>query len=118
MKSDNEPGLSFKLDGLASLVKLKIYDSDGALVRTIEQTDLDSGVHRIEWDGNDGNGNRLGAGSYTFSISAENASGDSISATTLITGHVEGVSYSDGMAYLIVDGRKIIFGNILEISEG
>jgi flagellar basal-body rod modification protein FlgD len=116
--ADNKPNLSFKLDGFASDIEIKIYDSDGTLVRTLEESDLDSGTHTVAWDGENENGSRVGNGSYTFSVEAENAEGESIKSTTLITGYVEGVSYSDGAAYLIVDGRKIIFGNILEINEG
>ncbi|MCP4633265.1 MAG: flagellar hook capping protein [candidate division Zixibacteria bacterium] len=118
LSSENKPNLSFKLDGFASNIKINIYSSDGSLIKTLEETELDSGIHDIAWDGKNESGSRVGNGTYTFSIEAENATGDTIRSTPLISGYVEGVSYADGSAYLIVDGRKIIFGNILEINEG
>ncbi len=118
LADDNTPKVSFKLDSPASEVTIKIYNSDGTLVRTMTENDTESGVHTVDWDGKDDNGTTLGNGQYTYSVSAKDTSGESISVAPLEVGLVEGVSYSNGIAYLMVNGQKINFGDVIEISEG
>lgn len=117
LSSGDKAVLSFDLGGDASTVKIKIYDSNGSLVRTLEQKDLEAGFHEITWDGENSDGVDLASGLYTFSVAAENSEGEAIKATTMIAGRVDGVSYDNNTAYLIIDGRKILFSNILEICQ-
>ncbi|MBD3169313.1 MAG: flagellar hook capping protein [candidate division Zixibacteria bacterium] len=115
---DKDAEISFELGGDAYDVEIRIFNAQGSLVRTISESELNEGINEVEWDGRDDNGNRLASGKYTFQVSAEKANGEAVSTRTLVAGYVEGVSYEDGATYLIVDGRKIQFSNILEISEG
>ncbi|MBD3232839.1 MAG: flagellar hook capping protein [candidate division Zixibacteria bacterium] len=118
LDSENDPTIGFKLQGAAQEVTISIYDSDGSLVRTITESDFDSGINQIEWDGEDSNGNQLSDGSYTFSVSAEDTSGASVVATPLRIGKVESVSYNAGAAYLMINGQRITLGDIIEVREG
>lgn len=108
--------LHFNLAGEAASAEIKIYDEDGALVKTIQTDDLDSGLNSIEWNGKDESGANISAGNYTFEVTATDAGGESVAVETRRIGTVESVRYEDGQGYLIVDGQKISLSDILEIN--
>jgi hypothetical protein len=45
-------------------VTLRVYDARGALVRTLKNESLPTGVHRVVWDGRDMNGHQTATGVY------------------------------------------------------
>ncbi len=61
--------IQFRIDHDAD-VKLLIYDSAGALVRTLMDSRVTSGSHSIEWDGKDDNGSALQSGIYDYRLYA------------------------------------------------
>jgi flagellar basal-body rod modification protein FlgD len=70
------------------------------------------------WDGKDRNGNLVSDGAYTFEVQAEGAQGEKLGATTFSKGTVTGVTFEDGVTYLIVGGSKIAVGDVTQISQG
>ena len=113
---DSGETLHFNLAANAASAEIKIYDEKGALVRTIETNDLDSGLNSIEWNGNDESGANIAAGTYTFEVTAKNASGESVDVETRRIGIVESVRYENGQGYLVIDGQEISLSDILEIN--
>jgi len=118
LANQNNPRISYRLIDDASKVTIKIFDSDGNLVRTLEQTDKSSGINHLNWDGKNDSGSQVPSGDYTFSVSAENSAGEAVTAMALRTGYVDGVTYSNGIAYLMINGEKIPLGDIIEVSGG
>jgi hypothetical protein len=55
--------ISFSLPA-SGKVSVKIYDANGALVRTLEQGMRPAGVHSLNWDWRDASGSRLASGVY------------------------------------------------------
>ncbi|MFC2075721.1 T9SS type A sorting domain-containing protein [candidate division KSB1 bacterium] len=51
-------------------VILKIYDLNGRLVRTLIDRSFPPGHYRLNWDGTDNSGKRLGSGVYFYQIKA------------------------------------------------
>lgn len=51
-------------------VRLAVYDLAGREVRTLLQGDFDAGEHRVVWDGRDGRGSVVGAGTYFYRLAA------------------------------------------------
>jgi hypothetical protein len=47
---------------------LRIYDVEGKLVTTLVERNVESGQHRIQWNGNDANGRRVGSGIYFYRL--------------------------------------------------
>ena len=47
-------------------VRLKVFDTSGRLVRTLIDTGLPGGQHRVQWDGRDVGHRRLGSGVYFY----------------------------------------------------
>ena len=59
---------STKARGLA---KVEVFDVNGRLVRTVENTVLEAGDHQIEWDGNDNRGKTVASGVYFYRLSSQ-----------------------------------------------
>ena len=51
-------------------VDLKVFEVGGRLVRTLLAGNLDSGDHRVVWDGRDSSGRPVGSGVYLYRLSA------------------------------------------------
>ncbi len=108
--------IGFKLGEFSDSVTIEIRDSAGTLVRTIEQSDQNSGDHSLTWDGLNDDGFACDAGDYTFTVRARDDQGASVSATTYLTGMIESVKFENGMAMLIVNGQEVPFSQVLEVS--
>ncbi|CAM3539183.1 Basal-body rod modification protein FlgD [Bordetella sputigena] len=74
-------------------VSIKILDSTGRVVRSMDLGGQDAGVIMPQWDGKDDTGNAVPDGKYTFTVKATDASGNAVTAEALTYGQVGGVSY-------------------------
>ncbi len=108
--------VKFRLNGFSDEVSVKIVDSAGNTVRTLTARGMPKGIQSITWDGQNDNGEDMPSGEYTFVVEAKDKDGNSISATTLVTGLIESVRYDNGNAILIVDGAEINLADVLEVS--
>jgi flagellar basal-body rod modification protein FlgD len=113
--SGHNDNLNFNLGGEAAKVDVKIYDDKGTLVRTISKDNLGQGMNSVTWDGKNDSGADVSAGNYTYSVSATNQAGETVTAETRRIGIVESVRYEDGQGYLIVNGQKISMSDIIEV---
>lgn len=93
----------YQLDGAASSVTVNISDDLGRTVATFAG-ETGPGRHSLTWDGLGDDGIRYTDGSFKIEILAENAAGSSVTASTTISGVVDGVELSDGGTMLSVDG--------------
>ena len=75
--------ISVELDKNCQTAYIQVYDAQGEYVTDIEAGNLDAGMHSIAWDGTDQYGTTVGDGSYTFSVMAVDADGNSVSTTLL-----------------------------------
>lgn len=91
------------LGSAADSVKVKVYDSNGALVNTLDLGKQDAGVTAFSWDGSTSSGGTAPDGSYKFVVEASNG-GDAVDATALAVGKVQSVVMDDLGAALSVDG--------------
>ncbi len=95
------------LDEPVNDLKLKVYDSEGNLVRTLDLGALPAGQQEIEWDGKDEKGKILPDGNYYFSIKTS-----SVEEADLITiktvGRITGALLEDGQSQLLFNGYKEI----------
>ena len=114
--SGGESVISFKLESNASAVNVKIYNSEGTVVRTIEVGNALAGDISCTWDGKDSNGESLSPGTYYFGIEATDYNGAAVNATTYTNGTVTGVRYDSGMIYLEVGDKEVSLSQINKIS--
>ena len=109
--------IHFELAENASSVIAHIYDSHKNLVKTIQPGGLNAGAQGVEWDATDNDGNKVPDGTYTFEVIATDTDANQVSATTLITASVSGVSFKDGTTYLLAGNQEIPIGSVFEVME-
>ena len=113
-----QPGVGVTLNGNAADVQVQIKDSAGDVVRTIDAGPKLSGDNTIAWDGKDNLGNQMQAGNYTFSITASDSAGNSVTSSSYALGVVQGVKYSSTGTVLIVNGSSINLSDVEEVFGG
>ncbi|MBK8231928.1 MAG: flagellar hook capping protein [Candidatus Eisenbacteria bacterium] len=101
----------------AAEVTLKLFDDQGVLVRTITSSEGTSGPHHMTWDGKDDLGDRVAAGRYQLQVSAKDETGAAVDALTVVSGKVEGVTFKNGGALLLINGQELPLSSLLEVYE-
>lgn len=109
--------LSYNLGGDAEAVSLTIRDAQGNVVKSVDLGAQGLGPRQFEWDGKNNSGERAPNGNYTFDIAAKAANGQSVVASTRVSGLVTGVSYESGTPQVIVGGRRIPLGDVTTIAQ-
>lgn len=107
---------TYSLPQAASQASLAIKDSTGKLVWSGTAPDLSSGKHTFTWDGKDSTGKALDPGAYTLSITASNANGAPIAASTGLTGVVTSVFASNGETMVSIGGATAPVSSISSVS--
>lgn len=108
--------LSYFVNGNAQ-VTVEVYNSEGDLIRTIEEGSKSYGDHETVWDGRDKFGNLVEEGDYTFVATAVDSQGESVQTSTYVTGLVSGITYQQGSPYLLVNGQMVNLGEVISILE-
>ena len=94
-----------------------IYDATGNFVRDYEKTALAAGKQSLTWDGRDRNGNTVADGAYTFEVQAVDQKGAKLDVTTFSKGTVTGVTFEDGVTYLITGRNKTAIGDVTQVTQ-
>jgi flagellar basal-body rod modification protein FlgD len=104
--------MRYELPVEAHNVSVKIYDTAGTVVRTIDGGMQREGVNTVTWDCS-------GAppGKYSFVVDARDAEGNAIKASTMITGQVTAVHFQGNAIILTVDGRDIPFSDVVAVKD-
>ena len=109
--------LSFDLRDDAASIAITITDGEGKVVRTWELNDLEAGRQSAHWDGMNTDGEAAEPGTYTYVVQAKNLEGDSVSAYTYQKGTVTGISFDQGVTFLVVNGEKVTLAEIVGIKD-
>lgn len=115
--SGTDEVLNFTLDEPAQTVTVKVYDSDGSVIRTDEMKNIVAGDAQYTWNGRDDEGNTVSQGKYYFAVSAKDYEGNSVITTTYAKGEVTGVTYDGGTTYLNVGSKQVALSDIQEIGK-
>ncbi len=107
--------LAFELEGDASAVFIDIYNESGTLVKSLIAGEHAAGHHTMTWDGRNDAGNQVDDGAYYYQIKATDANLNMVRAQGLTKGVVEGVSYQNGTAMLMLGSREIPVGSIIKV---
>ena len=117
LESGENEDIHFELKQDSSSLVINIYDEAGSLVKYIENGPLGEGKQSVEWDGTDNGGNTLPEGIYQFEVMAVDANGDKVQTATYINDRVTGVTFKNGVTYLLAGGIQIPIGDVIEVSE-
>lgn len=107
--------LRYALGAAATNVQIEVLNSSGEVVRTISANAQAAGNAAVYWDGRDQNGNQVPNGDYTFNVTASDADGKEVAATTYIQGVVTAINYSEDGVSLTVNGQQVFLGDILAV---
>jgi len=108
----------YSVESDASEVKILVKDADGSVVRDEVLGAQEAGEYTVDWDGKDSNGNSVSDGTYSVEVIAKDEDGVSVSTTYGIRARVTGISFEEGITYLILNGQKVPLSDITEIHEG
>ena len=105
----------YNLASDASKATVQIYDSNGALVKTIDDAPISSGDNKLSWDFTDNNGNKLPQGDYTFKVSAVDGSGADMAPSPFQFGTIDAIRFTNQGTKLVVGGTEYQLSDIMEI---
>lgn len=112
---DNSVKLGYNLPVQASDISIKIYNSNGTLVREIKDLEKSEGDHKLSYDFTDNNGSKLPSGQYRFEFEVKNLQDETISIENYKFGSIDGVKFSEMGTTLMVNGVQYNLADIMEI---
>lgn len=115
--NSSKPVISYTTSQYASEMRFTISDSNGNVVRTITEDNIEAGSGHITWDGKDESGNKVDEGYYTVEATGLNSSEVEFTPSLSLVGTVTNVVYRDGAAYLTVNGMELQLGDITSVGE-
>lgn len=117
VESGKAGDMSYVLGSAATSVKVYIKDSSGSIVRTIDLGSQKAGENQLTWDGKDNNGNAVADGTYSFTVNALDAKGNSVTTAATVTGTVTQVLQDSGTVYLKINGKLVTLDNVVSVDE-
>jgi flagellar basal-body rod modification protein FlgD len=113
-----KPGLaskgSFNLESRAEC-RVLIKDPQGYPIRELKLGELNSGPRSFEWDGNDGEGNRMDPGVYGFEVVPVDEYGQIVPVETRIRGLVDRISLEGGSQLLYIGDMALDLSQVVDI---
>ena len=108
--------VTFTLSDDAETCLVNVMDSSGTTVRTVDLGATSAGEIEFTWDGKDYDGNVMEDGQYQVAMTATDADGNILTATTTMTGTVTGIKQESGTYYLdIGNDRYVAFTDITNV---
>jgi flagellar basal-body rod modification protein FlgD len=105
----------YRLGGSAQTVTATIMNAEGRVVDQIDLSGKTTGAHVQTWDGLDGQGNQLPAGTYSVDIRATNSSGNAVNVTTEGYGIVTEADFTGTQPTYTVNGQTVSEDDILRV---
>ena len=114
-----EGGSTIRYDAAstATTATLTITDESGTVVWSGDIGSLAEGEGSYVWDGTDVDGMPAEAGEYSFSITATDESGETVSVESLVQGEIDQMSFEEGVAAPTVDGIPVDLGDIVRLTD-
>jgi len=108
--------LSYSLASDAEWVRIDIFDIAGSQIDTVNLDSQTQGKNTASWDGFDKHGKPLPAGTYSFTVKAENQAGATITVDTFSSGLVSDLVFGQDETYAIVNGKELPISAIKRVS--
>lgn len=92
---------------------INVYDANSQLVYSETLPPRSAGTYTFKWDGTDYNGNKAPDGVYSVGLSCNDAEGNALQTSVMISGRVDGILTENGAVYLqLNDGRNVPLANV------
>lgn len=112
----NSPAtIPFDLPAATTAATLKIVNATGQTIRIVDLGDRTAGNGSYQWDGTDGQGNRVSAGAYRYSVSGTDGLGAQVQATTYTSGKADGIRFDNGTAYVTIGAVSVPFADVISV---
>lgn len=116
--ADGAASWAYDLDRNAASVKYEILNSAGSTVWSRTDASVAGGEHTLDWDGVTSAGQQLpDGGPYTLKITATGSGGETINASSHVSGVVTGVETLDGETVVSVGKLKIPVSSITGVAS-
>lgn len=115
LNDQSEITLGYTLPTEVKSAVIKIYNSKGALVKTINDIPSEVGNNKLSWDLSDNQGDKLHNGEYNFEVEAVNMNGEKISVSVYKHEKIDGVRFTSSGTVLMANGAEYALSDILEI---
>jgi flagellar basal-body rod modification protein FlgD len=116
-KDDKTHELKFSLAKDGATANIKIRNSQGETVRTLELKDLKAGSNSITWNGQDERGVDVPPDNYQLNIEAKDKFDHKILAETKFDGIITGVNFSAQGPILIIGNQSIALADVKKIVD-
>jgi flagellar basal-body rod modification protein FlgD len=115
--SGGTSSIGIALPTAAAKVSLTIKNAQGQTVATLNPGAMAAGNQVVTWNGQNASGTQLADGTYTVGITATDASGNSVAATTTSMATVTAVNFSNGTIMVTAGGQQYPLSSINEITD-
>jgi len=109
-------GIVFNVDEPGEVI-IRIKNKSGDVIREDALGFKEAGIHGYKWDGRDNSGTMQTEGTYNYDLVTIDETGQESTFGGVDGGTVEAVQFIDNDIYVIVNGQKYNFEDIIEISE-
>lgn len=116
-KGDKFHDFSFQLGQPAKEMNLRIRNSMGEIVRSVNLKDLKQGANEWTWNGQDDRGNSLPVGDYTIFSEAKDLQGKKIAVQSSFEGLITGVNYTPEGPVLLVGNQSVKLRDVKKIID-
>jgi flagellar basal-body rod modification protein FlgD len=117
MKGDKSHDFSYTLPDNAKEAVVRIRNSSGETVRSINLKDLKKGENSYTWNGQDERGASLPTGDYQMFLEATSATGAKLAAKTDFEGTITGINYTAEGPVLLVGNQSIKLKDVKKIVD-
>lgn len=117
LKGDKDYDFSYTLPDNAKEVDIRIRNSNGEVVRTVNLKDIKKGANNFNWNGQDERGQVAPAGEYSFFIDAKSSNGAKLQAKTDFEGQITGVNYTPEGPVLLVGNQSVKLKDVKKIVD-
>jgi flagellar basal-body rod modification protein FlgD len=114
---NGEMPFTYTMDKRAVYSEIKIVDSFGSIVKTLEG-ELTEGTHEVVWDGTNEDGDPLADGTYTIFIEAAGADGNIVPVEIFSFAKIYAMEAEGENINLVTeDGKTVNFNSVLQVRE-
>lgn len=106
----------FELDEAAPVI-VRIYDSNGNLIKEATSSSLDPGTHAYVWDARNNSGLTVSDGTYTYTVSKINSDGSETQIGGVEGGKIESVKFKSNQIYVYIGGKEYPLTSVIEIIQ-
>jgi flagellar basal-body rod modification protein FlgD len=109
--------ITFNLPSPSQTTNISVVDSSGKIVGSFQAGPLGAGNQTVRWNGKDASGNAVPDGAYTYAVNAADAGGNTINATTYLSGVVQSVSIQNGASMLNVGNSQVSLSSVIQVGQ-